>query len=79
MSNRWNSKLDDPPVPNSEDANQHRKGWFFAQFTQLASKLSRRMKRSMTIVTLVIATILAGHTVSAQICACRQRLLHSKL
>lgn len=35
--------------------------------TRLASKLSRRMKSGITIVTLVAATVLAGHTVSAQL------------
>lgn len=69
MSNDWNRKLDDLPVPNSEDANKHRKAWnSIAQLlTQIASKFSKKMKRSMTIVTLVAATILAGHSVSAQI------------
>ena len=38
-----------------------------AGLTRLASRLSRKMKRSMTIITLVAATVLAGHTVSAQL------------
>lgn len=70
MSNGRNRKLDDLPVPNLADAKyQHRKLWSsIAQlFTRIASKFSKRMKRSMTIVTLVAAMILAGHTVSAQL------------
>ncbi|HCF30074.1 MAG TPA: cytochrome C peroxidase, partial [Cyanobacteria bacterium UBA11049] len=35
--------------------------------TQLASKLSRSMKKSATVAALVTAAILAGHTVSAQV------------
>jgi hypothetical protein len=38
-----------------------------AGLNRLASKLSKRMKRGMIIVTLVAATVLAGHTVSAQL------------
>jgi cytochrome c peroxidase len=36
-------------------------------FTRLVPALSRQMKKSMTIATLILVTILAGHTVSAQI------------
>ncbi len=66
MRNDGNS-VDDLPVSGAGDAYRHRKGQFTAQLLQIVSKLSRRMKRSLTIVTLVTATILAGHTVSAQI------------
>jgi len=38
-----------------------------AGLNRLASKLSKRMKRGITIVTLVAATVLAGHAVSAQL------------
>ena len=36
-----------------------------ARLTQLGARFSKRMRKSVTIVALVMATVLAGHAVSA--------------
>lgn len=40
---------------------------FLARLTRLASNWSKRIKKSITIVALVVTTVIAGHTVSAQV------------